>query len=72
MVFVHGHARATGWVMAHRRAPNRDEEGQLALIPSLAELIPRQRGSPPAERSTRKRARPKVSVGAPAAADPPP
>jgi len=47
MAFVHGHARATGWVMAHVRAPNRAGDGQLALLPALvpplAERIPRQR-----------------------------
>lgn len=35
MAFVHGHARDTPrditWVKAHRRAPNRAEDGQLAL-----------------------------------------
>jgi hypothetical protein len=49
MAFVRGHARATGWVMAHVRAPNRAGEGQLALLPAvlppLAERIPRQRRS---------------------------
>jgi hypothetical protein len=29
--FVHGHARATGWVVAHVRRPTRAEEGQLPL-----------------------------------------
>jgi hypothetical protein len=47
MAFVHGHARATGWVMAHLRAPNHAGDGQLALLPALlpplAERIPRQR-----------------------------
>jgi len=51
MAFVHGHARATGWVMAHVRAPNRAGEGQLALLPALlpalAERIPRQRRRSP-------------------------
>lgn len=46
MVFVQGHARATGWVMAHRRAPNRPEEGQLELLP-LVVRIPRQRRRSP-------------------------
>ncbi len=32
MAFVHGHARATGWVVAHRRRPNDAEEGQLPLL----------------------------------------
>lgn len=31
MSFVHGHARDTGWVVAHRRAPHRAEDGQLPL-----------------------------------------
>jgi hypothetical protein len=31
MSFVHGHARHTGWVVAHRRAPHRAEHGQLPL-----------------------------------------
>ena len=47
MAFVHGHARATGWVMAHVRAPNQAGDGQLALLPALllplAARIPRQR-----------------------------
>ncbi len=31
MSFVHGHARHAGWVVAHRRAPHRAEDGQLPL-----------------------------------------
>ncbi|SHK07936.1 hypothetical protein SAMN05443637_102297 [Pseudonocardia thermophila] len=46
MAFVRGHARATGWVKAHIRAPNRAVDGQLALLPALLppldERIPRQ------------------------------
>ena len=33
MSFVHGHARAAGWVVAHVRRPNRPEAGQLSLLP---------------------------------------
>ncbi len=32
MAFVRGHPRDLGWVMAHRRRPNRAEGGQLPLI----------------------------------------
>ena len=32
MAFVHGHPRDLGWVKAHRRRPNRAEDGQLPLI----------------------------------------
>lgn len=46
MAFVHGHARATGWVMAHRRAPNRPEEGQLALLPAVVRIPQQRRRSP--------------------------
>jgi hypothetical protein len=41
--FVHGHPRRTGWVMAHRRRPNRAEAGQLPLL--LVVPLPR----PPAD-----------------------
>jgi hypothetical protein len=30
--FVHGHARATGWVVAHVRRPTTAEGGQLPLL----------------------------------------
>lgn len=40
MPFVHGHARDTGWVVAHRRRPNAAESGQLPL-PAMPE--PRSR-----------------------------
>jgi hypothetical protein len=33
MAFVHGHARDSGWVVAHVRAPIGAEEGQLPLVP---------------------------------------
>ena len=42
MSFVHGHARDTGWVMAHRRRPNGPEEGQLPLIPEPVVPGPRE------------------------------
>jgi hypothetical protein len=32
VAFVHGHPRDLGWVKAHRRRPNRAEDGQLPLI----------------------------------------
>jgi hypothetical protein len=32
MAFVHGHARDTGWVVAHVRAPVDAEDGQLELV----------------------------------------
>jgi hypothetical protein len=32
MAFVHGHARETGWVVAHVRPPVEAEEDQLALV----------------------------------------
>ncbi|HET6259773.1 MAG TPA: hypothetical protein VFE39_14085 [Pseudonocardia sp.] len=32
MSFVHGHARDTGWVVAHVRRPTRAEDGQLPLL----------------------------------------
>ena len=31
MAFVHGHARDTGWVVAHIRPPTDAEDGQLTL-----------------------------------------
>jgi hypothetical protein len=31
MAFVHGHARDTGWVVAHIRPPTDAEDGQLRL-----------------------------------------
>lgn len=55
MSFVHGHARDTGWVVAHRRRPNEAEEGQLPLLAvgPAAEVdepervaVPRPRDSP--------------------------
>jgi hypothetical protein len=48
MTFVHGHARDTGWVVAHRRKPNRAEDGQLPLT-DLEQVIPRPRDPPDAE-----------------------
>jgi hypothetical protein len=33
MAFVHGHARESGWVVAHVRAPIDAEDGQLPLVP---------------------------------------
>ncbi len=46
MTFVHGHARDTGWVMAHRRRPNDAEEGQLPLLPAQdAVVVPAPRVS---------------------------
>lgn len=47
--FVHGHARDTGWVVAHRRAPHRAEDGQLALPVA----VPVPRPVPAAERGSR-------------------
>lgn len=41
--FVHGHGRATGWVVAHVRPPNRAAAGQLPL---LAEPAPAGDGEP--------------------------
>lgn len=35
--FIQGHARETGWVMAHRRRPNHAEEGQLSLLAGAEE-----------------------------------
>lgn len=32
MSFVHGHARETGWVVAHVRRPSRAQDGQLPLL----------------------------------------
>jgi hypothetical protein len=46
MAFVHGHARDTGWVVAHLRRPNRAEEGQIPLVLAL----PKPRDPPPGER----------------------
>ena len=48
MAFVHGHARDTGWVVAHLRRPNDAEEGQIALlVPD--EVIPLPREAPESE-----------------------
>lgn len=48
MAFVHGHARDTGWVVAHLRRPTDAEEEQIALlVPD--ELIPRPREAPETE-----------------------
>src|SRR5689334_22780411 len=38
--FVHGHARDTGWVMAHLRSPARPGPGQLPLLPGPVRLLP--------------------------------
>jgi hypothetical protein len=46
MSFVHGHARDTGWVVAHRRAPHRAEGGQLPLPVA----VPAPRPPPPGRR----------------------
>ncbi|MHA6796408.1 hypothetical protein ACVGVM_23270 [Pseudonocardia bannensis] len=31
MAYVHGHARETGWVVAHFRRPSAPDDGQLGL-----------------------------------------
>jgi len=49
MAFVHGHARDSGWVVAHVRAPVDAEDGQLSLVPE-PEPGPRA-GSGPEEAS---------------------
>jgi hypothetical protein len=57
MAFVHGHARDTGWVVAHVRAPVTADEGQLPLVPEptgpgpgpAAEPGPSAEPEPPAE-----------------------
>lgn len=46
MAFVHGHARDTGWVVAHVRAPVDAGDGQLELVPGPA---PADEPAPPAE-----------------------
>jgi hypothetical protein len=38
--FVHGHARAAGWVVAHVRRPNLPEAGQLPLLPAEPADVP--------------------------------
>jgi hypothetical protein len=43
--FVHGHARATGWVVAHVRRPTSAEDGQLPLLA----VVPLPRPSDPEE-----------------------
>jgi hypothetical protein len=48
VAFVHGYPRDLGWVKAHRRRPNRPEDGQLPL---LAVGDPDQDGAPLAGRS---------------------
>jgi hypothetical protein len=48
MAFVHGHARDTGWVMAHLRRPNDAADDQIALL-VLDEVIPRPREAPESE-----------------------
>ena len=48
MTFVHGHARDTGWVVAHRRRPNLAEDGQLPLT-DVDQVVPRPRDAPEAE-----------------------
>jgi hypothetical protein len=42
MAFVHGHARETGWVVAHVRPPVTAEDDQLALpdVPAEPEREP--------------------------------
>ncbi len=40
MAFVHGHARDSGWVVAHVRAPVDAQEGQLSLVPEPDEPEP--------------------------------
>jgi hypothetical protein len=43
MPFVHGHARALGWVVAHVRRPNRPAAGQLSLAePAAGPAAPSQ------------------------------
>ncbi len=45
VAFVHGHARDTGWVMAHLRRPNDAADDQIALlVPD--DVIPRPREAP--------------------------
>lgn len=54
MCYVHGHARAVGWVVSHVRRPHRPEEGQLPLLlagPCEAVVaVPSPRLSPEARR----------------------
>src|SRR3712207_1063428 len=48
MAFVPGHARDTGWVVAHVPAPVHAEDGQLALVagPAEADGRPAQESGP--------------------------
>lgn len=48
MAFVHGHARDTGWVVAHLRRPTEAEEGQLPLLPPPLPREPPDLGVEPA------------------------
>jgi len=45
--FVHGHARATGWVVAHVRRPTRAEDGQLPLLAVVPLPRPAEPEEPP-------------------------
>jgi hypothetical protein len=45
MAFVRGHWRALGWVRSHRRNPDQQAEGQLALPAAPPVVIPSQRMS---------------------------
>lgn len=49
MAFVHGHGRATGWVVAHVRRPNRAEGDQLSL---LADVPAREEAGAPVDRGS--------------------
>lgn len=46
MSFVRGHARAVGWVVAHRRHPHGAEQDQLPLLPGARP--PEEAADPPA------------------------
>jgi hypothetical protein len=48
MAFVHGHGRDTVWVRSHHRAPNRPDDGQLALPVDEPEapVVPAPRPAP--------------------------
>ena len=48
MSFVHGHARDTGWVVAHVRPPIDAEEGQLRLVEPAVEEDEEEGGDAPA------------------------
>jgi hypothetical protein len=52
MSFVHGHARDTGWVVAHRRRPSAAEDGQLPLL-AVVPVEPRPEEQPPEQEPPR-------------------